>query len=47
MILETLFEKLQEFESTGIDFYSDSNPKKRVVTHPNGEHEKTVDSIAQ
>ena len=47
MILETLFEKLQEFESTGIDFYSDSNPKKRVVTHPNGEQEKTIDSIAQ
>ena len=46
MILETLFEKLHEFESTGIDFYSDSNPKKRVVTHPSGEPEKTVDSIA-
>ena len=44
--LETLFEKLQEFETTGIDFYSNSNPKKRVVTHPSGEHEKIVESVA-
>ena len=44
--IETLFEKLQEYESTGTDFYSNSNPKKRVVTNPNSEYEKMIDTVA-
>ena len=44
--LETLFEKLQEYETTGVDFYSDNDEKRRVVANPKTDYEKMVDTVA-
>ena len=40
--LETLFNKLTEYEQTGIDFYSGQDKKKCVLTHPNHDEYESV-----
>lgn len=42
-----MFERLQEYENTGVDFYSANNPKKKVVANPNSEYDKMIDTIAK
>jgi len=41
-----LFEKLQEYEQTGMDYYSKNNGKKRVITNPKADYEKMIDTVA-
>jgi hypothetical protein len=42
-----LFNKLNEYEHTGIDFYTDSDTKQRVVVHPSHEFEGMMDGFTQ
>ena len=44
-LLETLFNKLTEYEHTGIDFHTDSDAKKRIIAHPNHEYEQMLDGL--
>ena len=41
--VDVLFNKLSEYEHTGIDFYTDNNKKECVLTHPNHEYEQMMD----
>lgn len=44
--VETLFNKLTEYELTGIDFYTGSDKKQSVITHPQHEdYEQTVQDL--
>ena len=46
LALETLFNKLTEYELTGIDFYTGSDKKQSVITHPQHEdYEQTVQDL--
>ena len=43
--LESLFNKLVEYEHTGINFYTNNDNKKGVLSHPNHEYEQMVDGL--
>ena len=47
LIIETLFNKLTEYEQTGVDFYTNNDKKKCVLTNPNHEYETMMEHMPQ
>ena len=47
MSVESLFNKLIEYEQTGVDFYTNTDKKQCVLSHPSHEYETMMEGLTQ